>query len=44
MLAREGALMVKVVQDAEAANDNTASSSLLDEIVHDGALYLHGLS
>jgi len=29
--------MLKVVQDAEASNENTASSSLLDEIVRDGA-------
>jgi len=28
--------MLKVVQDAEASNENTASSSLLDEIVRDG--------
>ncbi len=29
--------MLKVVQDAEACNENTASSSLLDEIVRDRA-------
>jgi transposase-like protein len=29
--------MFKVVQDAEASNENTASSSLLDEIVRNGA-------
>ena len=29
--------MLKVVQDAEASNENTASSSLLDKIVRDGA-------
>ena len=29
--------MLKVVQDAEASNENTANSSLLDEIVRDGA-------
>ena len=29
--------MLKVVQDAEASNENTASSSLLDEIVRNGA-------
>ncbi len=29
--------MLKVVQDGEASNENTASSSLLDEIVRDGA-------
>ena len=29
--------MLKVVQDADASNENTASSSLLDEIVRDGA-------
>jgi hypothetical protein len=27
----------QVVQDAEASNENTASSSLLDDIVRDGA-------
>jgi hypothetical protein len=36
-LVREGALMLKVVQDAEASNENTASWSLLDEIVRNGA-------
>ena len=29
--------MLKVVQDAEASNENTASSPLLDAIVRDGA-------
>ena len=29
--------MLKVAQDAEASNENTASSSLLDEIVRNGA-------
>ena len=29
--------MLKVVQDAKASNENTASSSLLDEIVRNGA-------
>lgn len=29
--------MLKVFQDAEASNENTASSSLLDEIVRNGA-------
>ena len=29
--------MLKVVQDAEASNENTANSSLLDEIVRNGA-------
>jgi hypothetical protein len=29
--------MLKVVRDAEASNENTASSSLLDEIVRNGA-------
>jgi putative transposase len=29
--------MLKVVQDAEASNENTASSSLLDDIVRNGA-------
>jgi hypothetical protein len=29
--------MLKVVQDPEASKENTASSSLLDEIVRDGA-------
>ena len=32
--------MLKVVQDAEASNENTASSSLLDEIVRNGARQL----
>ncbi len=29
--------MLKAVQDAEASNENTAGSSLLDEIVRNGA-------
>ncbi len=29
--------MLKVVHDAEASNENTASGSLLDQIVRDGA-------
>src|SRR5438045_2524079 len=36
-LVREGALLLKGVQDAKASNEHTASSSLLDEIVRDGA-------
>ena len=35
-------MMLKAVQDAEASNENTASSSLLDEIVRNGALQLSG--
>jgi len=35
--AREGTPMLKVVQDAEAAGENTSERSLLDEIVRDGA-------
>ncbi len=33
MLVWDGALIVKVVPDAEASNENTVSSSLLDGIV-----------
>ena len=35
-LVREGALLRKGVQDADASNENTASLSLLDEIRRDG--------
>jgi len=36
-LVREGTPMLKVVRDEASTNDNAVSSSLLDEIVRDGA-------